>query len=194
MQTAVDPLKQFQNAIKSPKTRETYTLFLRNFQTHIKAPNYDTLLQGYSTKEMEVIIIEYIIYLRDQRKVSPSTIKVYVAALKHFFEMNDFIGINWEKVSKYMGKFYTISEDRPYTREEIGKLVNAAHSLRDKAIILLLSSSGLRVSGSLKLRLKDLTPLPKYNVYQITVYKNTRTIHHILHPRSPRNDRSILRF
>jgi site-specific recombinase XerD len=94
---------------------------------------------------MEMNIIDYVMYLHDRRNVSPSTIKVHVAALKHFFEMNDFIGINWKKVSKYMGEFYTVSEDRPYRREEIGKLVNAAHSLRDKAIILLLSSSGLRV-------------------------------------------------
>jgi integrase len=123
---------------------------------------------------MELNIIEYVIHLRDQRKVSPSTIKVHVAALKHFFEMNDFIGINWKKVSKYMGEFYTVSDDRPYTREEIRKLVNAAHSIRDKAIILLLSSSGLRVNGLLKLRLKDLTPLSNYNIYQISVYKKTR--------------------
>jgi site-specific recombinase XerD len=98
---------------------------------------------------------------------------VHIAALKHFFEMNDFVGMNWKKISKYMGEFYTVTEDRPYSREEIGQLVNAAHSLRDKAIILLLSSSGLRVGGLLKLQLKDLTPLPKYSLYQITVYKKT---------------------
>jgi hypothetical protein len=91
--------------------------------------------QGYSTKEMEINIIEFIIFLHDQKKVSHLTIKVHVAAHKHFKEMNDFIGINWRKVSKYMGEFYTISEDRPYTREEIGKLVIDAHSLREKAII-----------------------------------------------------------
>lgn len=174
MQTTVDPLKQFQNAIRSPRTKETYTLFLLKFRAYLKAPRFDTLLQDYSIKGMEMNIIEYVMYLRDQRKVSPSTIKVHVAALKHFFEMNDFIGINWKKVSKYMGEFYSVSEDRPYTREEIRKLVNAAHSLRDKAIILLLSSSGLRVGGLLELRLKDLTPLPKYGIYQITVYKKTR--------------------
>lgn len=82
-------------------------------------------------------------YLRDDRKVSPSTIRVHIAALKHFFEMNDFVGMNWKKVSKYVGEFYTVADDRPYTREEIGQLVNAAHSLRDKTFILLLSSSGL---------------------------------------------------
>jgi integrase len=132
------------------------------------------LLQKYSIKEMEVNIIEYVMYLRNHRKVSPSTIRVYAASLKHFFEMNDFIGINWKKISKYMGEFFTVAEDRPYTRDEIGKLVNAAHSLRDKAIIYLLSSSGLRVSGLLNLQLRDITPVPKYNIYQISVYKKTR--------------------
>ena len=174
MQTTVNPLKQFQNAIKSPRTRETYTLFLHSFQRYMNALDCDTLLQKCSVKEMESNIIEYVMYLRNERKVSPSTIKVNVAALKHFFEMNDFVGMNWKKVSKYMGEFYTVAEDRPYTREEIGQLVNAAHSLRDKSIILLLSSSGLRVGGLLNLYLKDLIPIPKYNIYQITVYKKTR--------------------
>ena len=174
MQTTANPLKQFQNAIKSPRTRETYTLFLHIFRTHMKAPDCDTLLQKYSIKEMELEIIEYIMYLRDQRKVSPSTIRVHVAALKHFFDMNDFVGINWKKVSKYKGEFYTVAEDRPYTREEIQALVTAAHSLRDKAIILLMSSSGIRVSGLVKLQLKHLSSISKYNLYQITVYKKTR--------------------
>jgi site-specific recombinase XerD len=174
VQTTVSALQQFQNAIKSPRTKETYTLFLQNFQSYLKAPNCEMLLQKYSTKEMEMKIIDYIMYLRNERKVSPLTIHVHIAALKHFFEMNDFVGMNWKKISKYMGEFYTVAEDRPYSREEIGQLVSAAHSLRDKAIILLLSSSGLRVGGLLKLQLKDLIPLPKYSLYQITVYKKTR--------------------
>jgi hypothetical protein len=33
-------------------------------------------------------------YLREERKVPPSIIRVHIAALKHFFEMNDFIGMN----------------------------------------------------------------------------------------------------
>jgi integrase len=174
MQTTANPLKQFQNAIKSPRTRETYTLFLHNFRTYLKAPNCDMLLQKYSIKGMEMEIIEYIMYLRDQRKVSPSTIRVHVAALKHFFDMNDFVGINWKKVSKYKGEFFTVAEDRPYTREEIQALVTAAHSLRDKAIILLMSSSGIRVGGLVKLQLKHLLSISKYDLYQITVYKKTR--------------------
>lgn len=57
------------------------------------------LLQKYFLKGMEMKIIQYIMYLREERKVSPSIIRVHIAALKHFFEMNDFIGMNstlWE--------------------------------------------------------------------------------------------------
>jgi hypothetical protein len=116
--TTANPLKQFQNAIRSPKTKETYTLFLQNFQTYLKSPNCDMLLQKSSNKEMEMNIIEYVMYLRNARKVSPSTIRVHLAALKHFSEMNDFVGMNWKKISKYMGKFFTFAEDRPYISEE----------------------------------------------------------------------------
>ena len=49
-----------------------------------------------------------------------------------------------------------------------------AHSIRDKAIILLMSSSGIRVGGLVKLQLKHLLSISKYDLYQITVYKKTR--------------------
>ncbi len=94
VQASVSHLKQFQNAIKSPKTKEIYTLFLQNFQTYLRAPNCEMLLQKYFLKGMEMKIIQYIMYLREERKVSPSIIRVHIAALKHFFEMNDFIGMN----------------------------------------------------------------------------------------------------
>jgi hypothetical protein len=58
--TTADPLKQFQNAIRSPRTKETYTLFLLKFQTYLKAPRCDTLIQNYSTKDMELNIIDYV--------------------------------------------------------------------------------------------------------------------------------------
>jgi hypothetical protein len=43
----------------------------------MKIPDCGTLLEEYSVKEMEMEIIEYIMHLRNQRKVSPSTIRVH---------------------------------------------------------------------------------------------------------------------
>jgi hypothetical protein len=48
----------------------------------MKKPDCGTLLEKYSVKEMEMELIEYIMYLRNQGKVSPSTIRVYTAAPK----------------------------------------------------------------------------------------------------------------
>ena len=45
-------------------------------------------------------------------------------------------------------------EDRPYTREEIKLLVDRSN-LRNKAIILLMASSGLRIGAIPELRFRD---------------------------------------
>jgi hypothetical protein len=50
----------------------------------MKTPDRDMLLEKYSVKEMEMELIEYIMHLRNQKKVSPSTIRVHTAALKNY--------------------------------------------------------------------------------------------------------------
>ena len=66
------------------------------------------------------------------------------------------------------------TEDRPYTHSEIRILVRSA-SLRDKAVILLMSSAGLRVGAVPVLRVKDLEPvdIDKYKLYKIRVYSKS---------------------
>lgn len=96
-----------------------------------------------------------------------------IAAVKTFFLLNDFEGINLGfKVKKYIGEFYP--EDRPHTRKEIKRLVNAAHTNRDKAIILLLASSGMRREAIVRLQLKHLKKIEEYNIFLIDVYKQAR--------------------
>jgi hypothetical protein len=40
--------------------------------------------------------------------------------------MNDIENINWPKIKKFKGEFYTVAEDRPYSRQEISLLINNA--------------------------------------------------------------------
>jgi integrase len=92
-----------------------------------------------------------------------------VAAVHKFYDMND-VDLKWKRINSYQGEFYRVLEDRSYTHEEISKMVNNS-SLRNKAIILLMASTGLRVGAIGELRIKDLTPINEYGgLYKIGIY------------------------
>jgi site-specific recombinase XerC len=74
----------------------------------------------------------------------------------------------------FMGEFYSVVDDLPYTRGEIAKLLSSAHSIRDRSMIFMSSSAGLRIGGLLNLHLKHLISIPKYDIYQIIIYKKAR--------------------
>jgi integrase len=135
----------------------------------IKCTNYLHLIQE-QPKQIESLIRDYIVYMRQDRKFSPATISVRIAAISHFFDMNDVI-LNWKKIKKYKGKMRSVIEDRPYLREQIKKLIEAA-SLRDKAMILLMASSGMRRGALPRLRVRDMERIDKYGLLKFTVYKN----------------------
>jgi integrase len=79
--------------------------------------------------------------------------------------------LNWKKINAFQGEFYRVVEDRAYTHEEIKKMVDVA-DLRDKAIILLMASSGMRLGAVPPLKIKDLTEINNFGgLYQIEVYK-----------------------
>jgi len=126
---------QFINALSSNRTKESYTFFLDSFLRFAKL-GCDQLLE-LEPRKVQGILISYIIDMKEKQKQSPNSMKSKVAAVKTFFEMNDYMEINWRKARRYIGEFYRIAEDRPYRRGEIKLLVESAHSLRDKAIILL---------------------------------------------------------
>jgi site-specific recombinase XerD len=105
---------QFVNALHSKKTKEKYTEFLNTFLTYADI-GCDEILQ-MEPKQVQSLLIQYIIDMRDRMKLAPNSMKVRLAAVKTFFQLNDLTGINWFKVKKYTGEFYRIAEDRPYKR------------------------------------------------------------------------------
>jgi site-specific recombinase XerD len=80
------------------------------------------------------------------------------------------IVLNWKKIRAYQGEFYHVVDDEAYTHEQIKLLIDNAN-MRDKAIILLMTSTGIRVGAIPKVTLKDLIPNDYYGVYKIRVYK-----------------------
>jgi integrase len=109
-------------------------------------------------------------YLRKQK--SPATVSAYVAAVRKFYSMND-IQLNWDKIHSFEGEKEKQAEDRPYTHSEIQTLIQKT-SPRNRAIILLMASSGLRVGAVPLLRIRDLEPIDNYSIYKINVYTKSK--------------------
>jgi integrase len=135
---------------------------------YLHVTDYEELI----TKDVKVIqknIIDFLIYCKEIYKLSPATIHSYLAAIKRFYDMNDIV-LNWKKIKAYQGEFYRVVDDEAYTHEQIKLLVDNVN-MRDKAIILLMASTGMRVGAIPKLTLKDLIPNDSYGIYKIRVYK-----------------------
>jgi site-specific recombinase XerD len=120
---------------------------------------YDKLLEK-DHKDIQQLICSWISELK--RSKSSSTISTYIAGLTKFFTMNDIVGINWARVHNYEPEKTNISFDRPHYREEIQQLIDKA-DYRNRAIILLMSSSGVRVGALPSLKIRDLIPIDQGN-------------------------------
>src|SRR3954453_10847126 len=161
----------FINSLRSEATIAMYQFSLRNYLQYIRTNRVSSLVKQ-DTKTIEKQLIEYLVDLRRNQKLSYSSLSLRLAALRKFYEMNDIV-LNWKKVSNYLGENVKIFKDRAYTREEIQQLLAKADE-RTKVVILLLASTGMRIGAVPDLKLKHLTKVNNYNLYQITVYQNTK--------------------
>jgi len=119
--------------------------------------------------------------MREEDGLSSSSTKLFLAALVHFFSIND-VMINRKKISKFLGDSENKYEYRSYTIDEISKILSVQDE-RGKAAVLLLASTGMRVGGLSELRLKHLKRwnldshsgnINNYQyIYQIKVYASS---------------------
>ena len=154
------------------------------------------------TKPQKIIesdIKEYLVYLERQKKISYNTKYLYLSAIRKFYYVNSDYQFKWDLIVSYLGNDddednheleyeqqqqqqrqqelveEEDDDDRPYTREEIQKMFNAAQDIRTKLVISLLSSSGLRHGAVNILKVGDLEKIEKYNnIYKITAYRKSK--------------------
>jgi integrase len=169
--------RNFINSCKSEATKNDYRKGLSYFMNYLNIESakedYSCLIDGRDTKIIQTDIINWIIHMKDTVGLSPASINLYTAAVNHFYTMND-ITLNIRRINAFKPEFHNVVEDQPYTREQIKLLLDKAEQ-RNRAIILLLSSSGMRVGALHNLKVGDLTPIDKYNIYQIHVYKRSKS-------------------
>jgi integrase len=139
---------------------------------HLKVSNPDDLLANQQYPKMiEAQLVNYIMSLRESG-ISYSTIKVLIAPICTYYDLNDVV-INRRKIAKYLPEMTRTVRDEAYTTEQIQQALQNADQ-RMRMIILLLASTGCRIGALPGLVLRDLTKIPKYDIYRITFYQGTR--------------------
>ncbi len=84
----------------------------------------------------------YLIELK--QTMNPNTIPSKFQGIKHFCVMNQ-IDLNWNIIHKMFPQKQKPQSLRSYSTQEVREIVSAASSLRDKALIHFLASTGARI-------------------------------------------------
>jgi integrase len=170
--------EQWLDGMRSTITKKAYAYHLLLFcRFHHTDP--DKLVMK-SAGEIKQMVIDYILQLKKKCRnsagkpmmgeISANSIKLYLTGIQSFLEEHE-ITLPWKKLVKYCPE--DVSNDyRAYTRQEISKLLSIA-DLRDRCIILLMASSGIRVGAIPTLTIKSLKPLDQ-GLGLLTVYRESR--------------------
>jgi integrase len=174
-----DSCKMWLEGYNSPATKNAYknrlTLFCRYHNV-----NPDSLIQ-LKPEQIKNMVLNYIIHLKKVAKqtagkqkrgeISVNSIKTYMVGVQSFLESNEII-LNWKRIAKYCPEQVTNSL-RAYKKEEIAKLLLIA-DLRDRCLILLMSSTGIRVGAIKTLKIKHLRKIEQENIGLLTVYPESK--------------------
>lgn len=159
--------QNFVNSISSPESRRQYVYVLKKYTEFLKITDVEDLIKQDS-KVIEQQIIDFIISLKG---LSRATRELRLAAVVAFYSINDFT-LNRKKLGKFLGPRQKQVKDRPYTLEEISQMLNVSDE-KMKVIVLLLTSTGMRLGGLVGLKVSGLQKVDDYHLYRVTVYENS---------------------
>ena len=149
----------FHSAIKSQKTRQSYTGYLNEFLDFFMIKSHDKLI-GIEPKKLQEMLEDFILYESNQG-LSLSSVNGKLSALKLFFAMNDIVALNWIKLSKMKPEKKKLTGDKPYTTKDIQDILQRiGPNLKFRCIVHVLSASGMRIGGFSELKLKHIQDMP----------------------------------
>jgi integrase len=165
--------RNFVGTCRSPSTRYLYKKALEYFLSYLRLGSQDYFrLLEIDARTTQMNICGYISYLRNQKGLASGSVAVYISAVRKFYVMND-VQLNWEKIHSFKGEEEKRADDRPYNHFEILTMLQKT-TPRNRCMVLLMCSGGLRVGSLPGLRVKDLESVDKYNIYKVSVYANSK--------------------
>ena len=149
----------FINSIRSEHTKQLYTLTFEKYRQYV---GLDDLFCQNNPRLIEEKIISFISFLK-QKGLGHTAILNYVTPILTFYEINDML-LNKKKIRKFIPQYKKVKRDRAYTDKEIHKLLDIVDE-RFRAIVLILASSGIRITALCSLRIRDIQDT-KLTIYE----------------------------
>ncbi|MBT5201620.1 MAG: site-specific integrase [Thaumarchaeota archaeon] len=168
----VTAYQKFYEAIRENATRKTYEIYLNQFLKY-SHKNHENLAK-LSQSEIEELVFNYVIHLKDLTertgKPNPNSYNTMTSPIKLFLEMNDIL-LNWIKIKRYFPSKVPVSNQLPYTDNDVKELLAATTSIRNKAFIHFLAATGCRVGAIPGLEIEDVKQIEEGAI--VTMYKDT---------------------
>ena len=169
------PLELFAQGIRSKETLEKYTRTLRQ----VTCEFLEEILEGTFEDRVSRLVKcareepdwtrDLLINLSGKLRkrtelpgdhadyLNPVSFGNYFKPLKKLFDMNDVV-MQWKRIYATYPELDNMSESRGWTREEIGRMLRHTRDPMERALVLVLASSGMR-SGGLDLNWGDMVPV-----------------------------------
>jgi integrase len=178
-----DAYSLFVFGIRTQITRDYYLRRLKTFFDFIKLLPEETMearcnyFAAIGIKDHDWTFTKIVSFLQFQKgrverqEISAATLRNFVKSIKLFCEMSD-VAVPWKKITRGLPKFRRFADDRAPTIEEIRRMIEYPDR-RMKAIIYVMSSSGIRLGAWDYLRWRDIVPVLKDSkivAAKVTVY------------------------
>lgn len=138
-----------------------------------KIKNYDDIPK-LRTKKIQTLLENWVMHLSD-KGLKAQSIKGKIHAVELFLEMNKMIFHKRVLHKLIPSDDYIAGGEKPFTTEEIQKMLAASAKLRTKAIIHFLASTGVRPAGITDpvLRLKHIEDMP-HQCKAVRIYEDSK--------------------
>jgi integrase len=172
-----ESVKIFREAMRAEETWLQYERRFWHFLDWLGETPDSFLERSKADKNWTTVkVIDYIILQKQRVKkgeISESSVANFKKPVKLFLDMND-VSLNWKKINKTLPSMRRYALDRAPTIEEIRKLLQYP-DMRVGAIVLVMSSSGIRVGAWDYLKIRNLHPIQRDGqivACKLVVYEN----------------------
>lgn len=157
-------VKNFLESIarNSQKSKKAYATGLYHFHNFLQRqyPNLtlESIVESVLKEQINIYTLfdNFVNFLVTEKKLSPNSISLYVAAIRSYFAYRDVDVVPAKFKRKVRLPKHFREEEVPIDAADIRKILLSCNNRRLKAYLLILASGGMRAMEALSLRIKDL--------------------------------------